>query len=132
MVKAHAIEASFRCSVCGGVAARVCFVPEGVEHPLARMLSAASDRLVLGDSSSRFEEPVVEGAAGVRAALVPPDPERLYQLNPLWAPFYCPSCGKSYCDNHWTKRTVFDDDSPGYYDCTYGRCPQGHERIIDD
>ncbi len=39
------------------------------------------------------------------------------------ASFYCPDCGASYCKDHWQQQVEFDD---GFYDCTYGTCPQGH------
>jgi hypothetical protein len=42
---------------------------------------------------------------------------------------YCPECDKVYCKQHIRTRVVMDD---GFYDCTYGTCPEGHERIIDD
>lgn len=42
---------------------------------------------------------------------------------------YCPECDKAYCRKHVRTRVVMDH---GFYDCTYGTCPEGHERIIDD
>ena len=42
---------------------------------------------------------------------------------------YCPTCGKIYCARHYQTREEYDE---GYYDCTYGTCPQGHKRIIHD
>ena len=42
---------------------------------------------------------------------------------------YCPKCDKVYCEDHYDLREVFDQ---GFYDCTYGTCPQDHERIIHD
>ncbi|MHA1489963.1 MAG: hypothetical protein ACTSRI_09935 [Promethearchaeota archaeon] len=42
---------------------------------------------------------------------------------------YCPECDKIYCRVHYNAREEFDE---GFYDCTYGTCPKGHERIIDD
>jgi hypothetical protein len=50
------------------------------------------------------------------------------------ASFYCPTCDATYCQTHWQIETVFEDDPdmPGWYDCTYGTCPQGHRRMIDD
>ena len=42
---------------------------------------------------------------------------------------YCPECDKVYCDDHVRKEIEWDD---GFYDCTYGTCPEGHRRIIDD
>ncbi|MFW9899278.1 MAG: hypothetical protein ACFFDO_08475 [Candidatus Thorarchaeota archaeon] len=42
---------------------------------------------------------------------------------------YCPNCDKIYCWEHYDAEEVFDD---GFYDCTYGTCPNGHKRMIDD
>ncbi|OLS15760.1 MAG: hypothetical protein RBG13Loki_0597 [Promethearchaeota archaeon CR_4] len=42
---------------------------------------------------------------------------------------YCPECDKIYCRNHYNAAEEYDD---GFYDCTYGTCPQGHRRMIDD
>ncbi len=42
---------------------------------------------------------------------------------------YCPRCKKIYCKTHYHTRETYDD---GFYDCTYGTCPAGHERIIHD
>lgn len=42
---------------------------------------------------------------------------------------YCPECNKIYCWEHYNAREEFDD---GFYDCTYGECPYGHKRMIDD
>ena len=58
----------------------------------------------------------------------------LYELDTEWASFYCPECDCVYCKAHWHTRIQFDDDDDmrGWYDCTYGTCPKGHERIVDD
>ncbi|MFW9821147.1 MAG: hypothetical protein ACFFE5_16200 [Candidatus Thorarchaeota archaeon] len=42
---------------------------------------------------------------------------------------YCPECNKIYCWEHYDAREEYDD---GFYDCTYGICPRGHKRMIDD
>ncbi|MFX1418132.1 MAG: hypothetical protein ACFE9N_04335 [Promethearchaeota archaeon] len=42
---------------------------------------------------------------------------------------YCPECNKIYCWEHYDAREEYDD---GFYDCTYGICPNGHKRMIDD
>lgn len=42
---------------------------------------------------------------------------------------YCPVCQKVYCAEHYNAREVWDE---GFYDCTWGTCPAGHKRIIDD
>lgn len=57
----------------------------------------------------------------------------LYEYNSEWASFYCPQCAGAYCREHWRLEMQFDDDGlPGWYDCTYGTCPVGHRRIVDD
>ena len=43
---------------------------------------------------------------------------------------YCPKCHKVYCPECWDSRIRFEEG--GWYDCTYGVCPKGHEKIIDD
>jgi len=42
---------------------------------------------------------------------------------------YCPECDKIYCWEHFNAWEEYDD---GFYDCTYGECPKGHKRMIDD
>jgi len=42
---------------------------------------------------------------------------------------YCPTCNKIYCSKHYDTREEWD---AGFYDCTYGTCPEGHLRVIDD
>lgn len=42
---------------------------------------------------------------------------------------YCPECDKIYCYVHFNPEEVWDE---GFYDCTYGTCPNGHRRMIDD
>ena len=57
------------------------------------------------------------------------DARALYLLNEEYVSFYCPRCDCSYCKEHWKIRVLFDD---GFYDATYGECPAGHERRMDD
>lgn len=42
---------------------------------------------------------------------------------------YCPKCDKIYCYRHYNVQEEWDE---GFYDCTYGTCPLGHKRIIND
>jgi hypothetical protein len=56
----------------------------------------------------------------------------LYALDPEYTPFYCPGCDAVYCGEHWIRWDVFDDDMPGWRDSIRGRCPQGHERMLED
>ena len=69
-------------------------------------------------------------SAGVRERLG--DPAALHALDPELVPFYCPACGACYCGDHWVRWDVFDDDFPGWRDSIRGRCPRGHERLLED
>lgn len=42
---------------------------------------------------------------------------------------YCPECDKIYCWEHYNATEEWEE---GFYDCTYGTCPKGHKRMIDD
>ncbi len=42
---------------------------------------------------------------------------------------YCYQCDCVYCCEHYETEIMFDE---GFYDCTYGTCPQMHRRKIDD
>jgi hypothetical protein len=42
---------------------------------------------------------------------------------------YCPACDRVYCRDHYQTDERYDE---GFYDCTYGTCPRGHRRMIDD
>ena len=44
--------------------------------------------------------------------------------------FHCHQCDQSYCDTCWSIGPLEFDE--GFYDCTRGRCPTGHEQIVDD
>lgn len=57
------------------------------------------------------------------------DARTLYRINEEYVTLYCPRCDCSYCKEHWKIRVLFDD---GFYDATYGECPAGHERRMDD
>lgn len=50
-----------------------------------------------------------------------------------YAPFYCPKCDASYCGDHWVRHDVFDDGGGFvWHDSIRGRCPKGHERMLED
>lgn len=56
----------------------------------------------------------------------------LYAIDPELVPCWCPGCGRSYCGAHWRIETVWDADMPDWLDSIRGRCPAGHERMLDD
>ena len=68
--------------------------------------------------------------AALHTALRAGDPAALYAVDLELAPFWCPKCEASYCGEHWVRWSVFDDD--GWHDSVRGRCPHGHERMLQD
>lgn len=68
----------------------------------------------------------------LRAALAAGDARDIFELDAEYAPFYCPTCGASYCAGHWDRWDVFDDEIPDWHDSIRGRCPRGHERMLED
>lgn len=117
------IEVHFTCQVCGETAAHV-----SLETP-----AAGNARLVISASVMDQESSAPPRLlAALRLALASGDPASLYAVDLFFAPFFCPQCNACYCAHHWIAFPCFDDDFPGWYDCTYAFCPQGHRRIIDD
>lgn len=118
-------QALFHCSVCKDLAARVEILPPGDaqslsnKHTLAITGFIGNERIALSPVSAEALRPVLQRA----------DPAGLYAIEKLWAPFYCPDCSSVYCIRHWTVIPVWDGD---FYDCSYGYCPQGHKRLIED
>ena len=126
------VEASFSCDLCGKLIATAQLVPAGMPHPDALPGDRAGGTIIW-DYLGRNSEMV--GPAqypAVRTALADGDPRALYAVDKLWVPFYCPACDRCYCLDHWKVEAVFDSDFAGWYDCSYGTCPAGHRRIIDD
>ena len=57
------------------------------------------------------------------------DPVALCEVNPDLVPFYCPDCRLNYCSRDWDTYVLIDE---GIYEGTMGRCPHGHEHMVDD
>ena len=57
------------------------------------------------------------------------DPVVLRRIDWELASFCCHTCELNYCSTCWSTRVEFDD---GFYDCMRGRCPRGHEQLLDD
>ena len=136
-------SASFPCAACGNVAATVTLVesgqpdprltpePPGVPPGIGTILSSG---FRIGRSSSIDGGPisVTHGFVPVKkwaAALDARDAAALFAINSEYAPFWCPRCSASYCRDDFRSWVTFDK---GFYDATYGVCPEGHERKLDD
>jgi hypothetical protein len=112
--------AEFHCAVCQTLAAKITLnnddwlITEGF----------------LGEVKERIS---TERGLALQWALEDESAFHLYGLERLWAPFYCPECDAVYCKDHWRMQMEFEDDPlPGWYDCTWGTCPHGHRRMVDD
>ena len=134
--------ATFICDRCGADACTLTLLPPFAPDPQARAPCApdwvpGKGTLLADGLRLSIEGPVpntrwlLPGApvAAIETALRDGDVNGLYALDPEYAPQWCRACGKNYCRTCWTLWIDFDE---GFYDCTRGRCPDGHERIIDD
>lgn len=113
------LTATFPCELCAKPAAIISLAADG----------AIVVEALIGRTTMRIR---AEDVPRVRDILVQRDARALYALNNEWASFYCPTCDRSYCADHWHFFVRYDDDLPGWYDCTYGACPENHTRLVDD
>ena len=61
------------------------------------------------------------------------DPAALLAIDLELVPFWCPECAATYCADHWQREMVFEHDPlPAWLDEIRGRCPHGHERMLED
>jgi hypothetical protein len=104
-------KASFTCQLCGKEAGSIAVIDN--DHV---RLHGLNDRTESANSSA-FK------------AIDNSDARALYLLNEEYVTLYCPRCDCFYCKEHWNIRILLDD---GFYDATYGECPAGHERRMDD
>ena len=118
-------KATFRCSLCRKTAGVVELLPRGHAESLSN-----SDTIRISGFIGRERVVVPEaGIADLRAILERGDAAKLYELENLWAPFWCPTCAAVYCIAHWTVVPKYDE---GFFDCSHGFCPKGHKRLIED
>jgi hypothetical protein len=102
---------------------------------VVRLFGPAQRAEITRDSfTSRLTLRVDAGAfARVQRLIETGDVAGLYELDLEVASFYCPACRSSYCGDHWVRRDVFDDDEGfTWHDSIRGRCPRGHERMLED
>jgi hypothetical protein len=119
-------RAEFACQACGRSAGVVELAE--ADTPQGRQLRLSISGF-LGDG---WEAINPAAKADVESALAAGDAAALYRCARLWAPFYCADCDACYCREEWVISPQFDDDMPGFYDCSYGTCPHGHRRMVDD
>jgi hypothetical protein len=117
------IKAIFICSVCSKQAGSVILseTDNGYEVTRESFTSKMTSRV------SPSAMPAVMCAIEQECA------SDLFHCDFEYAPFYCPKCDASYCGDHWVRHDVFDnDDGFVWHDSIRGRCPKGHERMLED
>jgi hypothetical protein len=134
-------RARFFCGVCGKPAATVTLALAGQPDP---RLTPEPNGAPLGISGLRSEFAGLSIQGGPmscttivadvdiklsKEALLDANAGALYAINYEFAPFWCPRCQCSYCQEHYPRMVTYDD---GFFDAIYGICPQGHRRKIDD
>jgi hypothetical protein len=126
---------SFGCAKCGELAGVVRVARAGTTVDMGPALGRETqtrDGLVvdyfLGTAwlAAKAEELDAVQALTDREAI---DPLALRQVNPGLAPFYCPDCELNYRSKDWDTYVLVDE---GFYDCTMGTCPSGHQHMVDD
>ena len=137
-------EATFRCSHCGRLAARVFLVDAGESTPTPTLMTPTPEsepvmatwmRLVIdaiGFGGATGGEVITLRRDALTDALRSGDPARLYAVHLEAAPFWCPTCEAVYGGECWAQWDVYDDEWTTWFDERRGRCPQGHERMLYD
>ncbi|MBI4279816.1 MAG: hypothetical protein HY660_15305 [Armatimonadetes bacterium] len=125
VIKVADAEYHLPCSVCGEIA--VVFkigVPEYLDKEgLIYMGITHSRALDLADAAEIFHRLDRDQIAKVHA-FVKGHPATVEGIDA-----YCPQCDRIYCREHYNVVVEWDQ---GFYDCSYGTCPEGHRRMIDD
>jgi hypothetical protein len=135
------ISATFSCSRCHRHASTITLLPPGRPDPTAGSVArdpaleaylATATRLSIDGPINRrhlFLPDMRFDRSKLASAVGSGDPVALFSANQEYAPFWCPTCAASYCGDCWWITEEMDE---GFYDYTSGRCPAGHERILDD
>src|SRR5690349_3885005 len=106
-------SATFFCDACGEPAGSLELVATPGERAVLRVEGPAAQATFYLDG--------VDATASIQQAMSADSAaDALYRLNIEYAPFYCPECQRNYCRACWQLTPSFDDDFPGWYDCTYG------------
>ncbi len=119
-------EYDIHCSACGKVAAKFKVGPTWPASKTGELAllyegTTKSTQLGLTYADAIFENLKSEKVAAVNSL-----------LEEKWVgglDAYCPTCDKVYCKEDYDVEEQWDE---GFYDCSYGTCPEGHRRLIGD
>lgn len=117
-------EHRFDCSVCGREAGVVRLFSSTPRAEIIRL--SFTSEITYRIEADKFER--------IRGAIEAGDVRAIYDFNLEIASFFCPVCDACYCGEHWVHWDVFDDNEDGFFwhDSIRGRCPRGHERMLED
>ncbi|MFN2510602.1 MAG: hypothetical protein ABR568_04070 [Pyrinomonadaceae bacterium] len=115
-------EARFECSACNNEAGHIQLLRGPTSAELRRMSFTSAFSSVV--SHEHFDT--------LRMAIADRDVRALHSLDLEYTPFFCPRCDAIYCGDHWETWDVFAEDDPHWHDSIRGRCPNGHERMLED
>jgi hypothetical protein len=113
---------AFACSVCGQEAGVI--TVERPSEELEARRESWPGLMILTLDESRLQT--------LLAVLADRDVPGIFAFHFELTPFYCPTCDASYCSDHWDWWDVWDDEWTSWRDSVRGRCPQGHERMLED
>lgn len=125
----------FTCASCRGVAATLSLLDGEVPIDAGPLPGGTRFLWTPGGPAYRFEFLGVNtGHASAEltdlvSGLDVLDPHDLRAVDWELAAFCCEICDLNYCSKCWSTWIEFDE---GFYDCTQGRCPLGHEQALDD
>jgi hypothetical protein len=122
----------FTCAACGGFATRVTLVdadhpapPDAPWHPLQEPYVAVE---MPGSVFTSVLAPDT-AASALELAIRAGNARALWTIDVELVPWWCPTCGETYCPDHWSHWVELDE---GFFDEARGRCPRGHERMLWD
>ena len=130
--------ARFRCARCGDLAGIVRVIRAGTAFdmgpPLGKQVQERDGLVLDYFLGTAWHSATTDKLDAVQALIERGkiDPAALREIDwTFWelTPFYCPDCGLNYCSRDWNTYVLIDE---GFYDCIKGRCPEGHEHMLDD
>lgn len=124
MAHAHppTCQCGFVCSICGSVANLVQIFTS--ENNIKIMRFGFLGKVEFNRSPDEL--------AKLSSAILSGDPKAVYDYDLEFVPCYCPTCDAVYCKDHWHHWVKFDEVEPWWFDSFRGRCPNGHERMLQD
>ncbi len=124
VIKIHDSEFQLPCSICGEIAF---ILRVEIPHHVREKRLVYKGLTHTGDLDIKYAPRIFAYLEEQKIADVHREIERIRIGKGIDA--YCPDCNQVYCHGHYWLKEQWDE---GFYDCTYGICPHGHQRMVDD